>query len=266
MEEVKQDKMKTDKEYIRLHQEIEMAKQKGKQECKMLQQEFEKEKATIYAEHVQFRKEVDEARESDKADYRKLLTKFEQWRPLVQSEWNRIRSHAANVKMDPETANACLTVSPDGQSVKAGKAQNVPDNPEWFESVPYVLGSDGFTKGAHYWEVKVADKAYWDVGVADGSVQRKGMPNLCSDAGFWTIGRDGEPYGISDAERSKITVTTRPQTIGVFLEMEARRVSFYNADDMFHLYTFKGNFSEKVYPFFWPGWEKSPLTICPVKN
>ncbi|XP_060706870.1 butyrophilin subfamily 1 member A1-like [Hemiscyllium ocellatum] len=263
---MEQEKRKVHEEHQRLHQEIENAKQARKKECEELQQLHEKKMATIIAEHEQFKKQVDEERETEKAEYQKLRTEFEQWRPLVQSEWNRIRSYAAHVKMDPETANACLTVSPDRLSVQAGDAQDVPDNPERFDSVPYVLGMDGFAEGSHYWEVKVADKSYWDVGVTKGSVQRKGMPDLCADAGFWTIGKDGEPYGISDAQRSKVTVTTSPGTIGVFLEMEAGRVSFYNADDMFHLYTFQVNFSEKVYPFFWPGWDKSPLTVCPVKN
>ncbi|GCC38320.1 hypothetical protein chiPu_0016834 [Chiloscyllium punctatum] len=235
-------------EHQRLLDDMEQEKRKVHEECEELQWSYEKKIATIIAEHEQFKKQV------------------EQWRPLVQSEWNRIRSYAAHVKMDPETANACLMVSPDRLSVQAGDAQNVPNNPERFDSVPYVLGADGFTEGAHYWEVKVADKSYWDVGITKGSVQRKGMPELCADAGFWTIGKDGEPYGISDAQRSKVTVTTSPGTIGVFLEVEAGRVSFYNADDMFHLYTFQVNFPEKVYPFFWPGWDKSPLTVCPVKN
>ncbi|XP_038672926.1 butyrophilin subfamily 2 member A1-like [Scyliorhinus canicula] len=235
-------------------------------ECEALQQEFEKEKLAIKEEHEIFKTEVDKEKEAAAAKYQKLDTELEQWRPLVQSEWKRIAGYAATVKMDALTANANLTVSPDGQTVKGGETLLVPDNPERFDSVPYVLGVGGFTEGTHYWEVQVAGKTYWDVGVANGSVQRKGMLNLSSDAGFWTIGRDGTAYGISDPTRTHIAVTDNPQKIGVLLQLAAGRVSFYNADSMFHLYTFNANFSDKVYPFFWPGWDDSPLTICPVRN
>uniref|UniRef100_UPI00398EDFD8 erythroid membrane-associated protein-like n=1 Tax=Pristiophorus japonicus TaxID=55135 RepID=UPI00398EDFD8 len=200
------------------------------------------------------------------AAYQKLQTEFEQWRPLVQSEWDRIRTSAVTVKLDPKTANSSLTVSPDEFSVHAGEVLNVDDNPERFDSVPYVLGLGGFTAGTHYWEMDVGTKAYWDLGVANGSVQRKGMPTLSTKAGFWTLGRDGELYAVSEKDRSNITVTTRPAKIGVYLELEAGRVSFYNADSMFHLYTFNSKFSDKVYPFFWPGWDSAPIAICPVKN
>ncbi|XP_067865488.1 butyrophilin subfamily 3 member A1-like [Heterodontus francisci] len=257
---------KAKEKYKTLQMEIDNAKHAGKLECEKLLQEFEKEKIAIKAEHENYKRDFAEEKAAATAEYQKLHTEFEQWKPLVQSEWDRIRSYAATVKLDAKTANACLTVSPDGDSVKGGETLIVPDNPERFDSVPYVLGSGGFTAGIHYWEVKVADKAYWDVGVANGSVQRKGMPNLCTKAGFWTIGRDGVSYGISDESRSTVTVTTRPGKIGVFLELETGRVSFYNADSMFHLYTFDANFADKVYPFFWPGWDDVPITICPVKN
>ncbi|XP_078422643.1 butyrophilin subfamily 2 member A1-like [Cetorhinus maximus] len=264
--DIEAEKEKANRMYQALQEEIKKMKEAGKAECEKLQQDFAKEKIAIKEEHEQFKKEVDQEKASATAKYQKLYTECEQWKPLVQSEWKRIQSNAATVTLDARTANASLTVSPDGQTVKGGETLNVPDNPERFDSVPYVLGTEGFTGGTHYWEVKVVNKAYWDVGIANGSVQRKGMPDLCADAGFWTIGRDGEPYGISDAKRSTITVTTRPQKIGVFLELEAGRVSFYNADNMYHLYTFNANFSDKVYPFFWPGWDDTPLTICPVKN
>ncbi|XP_078073380.1 butyrophilin subfamily 2 member A1-like [Mustelus asterias] len=264
--EIENEKHKASQEYQRLRQEIDQVKSAGKLAHEGLQLEFEKEKTAIKAEHEQFKAEVDKEKAADAAKYQKLHTEFEQWRPLVQSEWKRIKSYAAAVKIDPRTANASLTVSPDGQTVKGGETLQVPDNPERFDSVPYVLGEGGFTEGTHYWVVQVANKAYWDVGVANGSVQRKGMPNLCLDAGFWTFGRDGEPYGISDPNRSHIAVTDKPEKIGVFLELEAGRVSFYNADTMFHFYTFNANFLDKVYPFFWPGWDDAPLSVCPVKN
>lgn len=235
-------------------------------ELQKLRQEFEEEKKAIRAEYELREAGFDKEKQLALKEYKKLEAEFEQWRPLVMKEWDRIRSHAVMVEPDPLTAGGCLELSPVQISARSGPPAVVPQAPERFDSVPYVLGKDGFTTGTHFWEVEVASKAYWDVGVASELVERKGMPTLTSDNGFWTLGRDGEPYAVSDKSRSAITVTKSPTKIGVFLDLGARKVDFYNSDTMFLLHTFNISGSGKIFPFFSPGWSDAPLTICPLKN
>ncbi|RXM37370.1 putative E3 ubiquitin-protein ligase TRIML1, partial [Acipenser ruthenus] len=55
-----------------------------------------------------------------------------------------------------DTANTLLYLSDSLNSVREeGIKQDLPDNPEGFEPVLSVPGSEGFTLGKHYWEVEV---------------------------------------------------------------------------------------------------------------
>ncbi|XP_072889953.1 butyrophilin subfamily 3 member A3-like [Hemitrygon akajei] len=247
-EELEKQKLVAEEGYEKLRREKAEAVQAEKSELEKLKKKFEVESSTITA------------------NYKKLQTEFEQWRPLVKSEWDRMRSHAVVVRPDPNTANACLEVSSTAISAKTGPPLTVPDIPERFDAALYVLGTEGFVKGAHFWEVEVASKSYWDIGVVLETIQRKGMPNLSTSNGFWTFGRDGEAYTVSDKNHSSMSIETRPTKIAVFLDLGAGKLSFYDADTMFHLYTFNTSFSGKVYPFFSPGWSQPGLIICPINS
>ncbi|XP_069771711.1 uncharacterized protein [Narcine bancroftii] len=249
-----------------LRNEIDEQKWSAEAKIKSVRDKQEKEKNVIKAEHEMQLKNLADKMKIMEAEYKKLANEVEQWRPLIKSEWDRMRSHSVAVHLDPRTANGSLEVSVMRVSGRKGQPLTVPDVPERFDSVPYMLSLEGFATGAHFWEVEVSSKAYWDIGVASESVERKGIPNLSSDAGFWTLGRDGEQYTVSDKSHSIITMTGQPTRIGVFLDMEAARVSFYNADTMFHLYTFNASFSGKIHPFFAPGWSETPLIICPIES
>ncbi|XP_062904000.1 butyrophilin subfamily 2 member A1-like [Mobula hypostoma] len=249
-----------------LNEQLENQKQLAEGEYERLCREKADAVGAERSELEKLRKKFEEENNAITADYKKLQTEFEQWRPLVTSEWNRMRSHAVVVCPDPNTACPSLEVSSTMISARAGPPLTVPKLPERFDSALYVLGTEGFVTGAYFWEVEVASKNYWDIGVVLESVQRKGLPNLSTSNGFWTFGRDGEIYAVSDKNHSNISMETRPTKIAVFLDLGARKLSFYNADTMFHLHTFNTTFSGKVYPFFSPGWSEPPLIICPINS
>uniref|UniRef100_A0A8C9TN36 Zinc-binding protein A33-like n=1 Tax=Scleropages formosus TaxID=113540 RepID=A0A8C9TN36_SCLFO len=147
------------------------------------------------------------------------------------------------VTLDPDTAYPRLTVSACRTSVCVGEIQpNLPDNPERFTRYNIVLGSQGFLSGRRYWEVEVGDKTAWGLGVAAESVNRKKEISLCPEDGFWTLVlRNGDEYEACTRGVSASTWTT-----------PRGQVSFYDAGDMSHLFTFSDSFSERVYPYFNP--------------
>ncbi|XP_061110475.1 zinc-binding protein A33-like [Conger conger] len=173
------------------------------------------------------------------------------------------------VMLDPNTASAYLSLSDDLTTVRCtDTAQNCPDNPERFNPIVIVLGSEGFASGKHSWEVKVGSKTAWDVGVVKESIIRKGSITLSTENGFWVfLLRNGEKYQAGD---TVLTLKRKPQSIRVQLDYDRGEVSFFDSSDMAHIHTFEDTFTERLFPYFSPhlkdgGRNDAPLQICPAK-
>ncbi|XP_043534333.1 zinc-binding protein A33-like, partial [Chiloscyllium plagiosum] len=176
----------------------------------------------------------------------------------------------APVTLDPNTANLYLLLSEDLSTMKnTGKWEQRPNNPERFDRCPCVLGLEGFTSGRHSWEVEVGNKPQWNIGVAKESINRKGQIYLSPSKGYWAVvRRDGNEYLACDEPWKHLKLSVNPRKIRVYLDYEGGEVSFYNSENKTHIYTFNGTFTEKLYPFFSPGFNiecknPEPLKTCP---
>ncbi|XP_015279148.1 PREDICTED: E3 ubiquitin-protein ligase TRIM39-like [Gekko japonicus] len=100
-----------------------------------------------------------------------------------------MKTCAVTVSLDPDTANPRIILSENRKSVMRGRrAQNLPNNPERFDTMLCVLGCEKFASGRHCWkvEVDVQDQVEsWAVGAARESVKRKGKITLCPEEGIW---------------------------------------------------------------------------------
>uniref|UniRef100_A0A8C0IS41 Zinc finger protein RFP-like n=1 Tax=Chelonoidis abingdonii TaxID=106734 RepID=A0A8C0IS41_CHEAB len=140
---------------------------------------------------------------------------------------------AANVTLDPDTAHPRLILSADRKGVRWGRhtRQNLPDNPERFDSLRCVLGSEGFTSGRHYWEVGTEMRGVWGMGVARESVSRKGRISFTPEQGIWAVWCWEDQYWAptSPAQSIPFPPSQGPRRIRVYLDYEGERVAFFDA-------------------------------------
>ncbi|XP_067400667.1 E3 ubiquitin-protein ligase TRIM39-like isoform X1 [Emydura macquarii macquarii] len=175
-----------------------------------------------------------------------------------------------DVTLDPDTAHPKLVLSEDRKRVRLGDTrQDLPDNPERFDTDPCVLGAEGFPGGRRYWEVEVGDKPEWALGVCRESVSRKGQVTLTPEDGYWAVWLREGKYKALTSSWTPLPVSVRPSRVGIFLDYEAGEVSFYNVTDRSQLFTFTDTFSGTLRPYFCPGLSAggknaAPLIICPV--
>nr|XP_033806345.1 E3 ubiquitin-protein ligase TRIM39-like isoform X2 [Geotrypetes seraphini] len=169
-----------------------------------------------------------------------------------------------DVTLDPETAHPKLIVSEDRKSVRRGDTkQNPLDNLERFDTELCVLGCEGFTLGRHYWEVEVGDDPSCILGVCKDSVGRKGKFKPSYGAGYWTVLCGGQRFWALTSPEIYVPPREIPQTVGILLDCEAGKVSFYDAENKSHFYTFTDTFAGKLRPFLC-NQSEFPLRICPV--
>uniref|UniRef100_A0A8D0DQS9 Tripartite motif containing 35 n=1 Tax=Salvator merianae TaxID=96440 RepID=A0A8D0DQS9_SALMN len=176
---------------------------------------------------------------------------------------------------DPNTAASWLEVSDDLTSISTCNYKLMVEVPERFSTgMPCVLGSKGYAKGSHTWEVDVGGTECWYTGVA-----RK------SCGYYWSFGCDSR-LGLGYMYRMQGTKNKKSQSSQVILPETGRRkglkkvrveldcdegeLSFYDAERKNHIYTFHDKFGE-VFPYFCicsidtTESPPEPFKICPLQ-
>uniref|UniRef100_H0XMT4 Tripartite motif containing 61 n=2 Tax=Otolemur garnettii TaxID=30611 RepID=H0XMT4_OTOGA len=178
-----------------------------------------------------------------------------------------IKRFRVDVILDPLTAHRKLIVSEDRKAVRYGDTpHNLPHNKERFYLCPAVVGSKRYQLGRKYWEVEVKDKPEWVVGVCDQSLpRRKKTQNqpMSVQHGLWGIGRCSKSnYIVLGPKKVNLLPKVIPSKVGIFLDFEMSRVSFYNLSDGSLLYMLNDNFTGPLWPYFYTGTDSKPLKIC----
>ncbi|XP_067256979.1 butyrophilin subfamily 1 member A1-like [Chanodichthys erythropterus] len=182
-----------------------------------------------------------------------------------------LRKHAVQISIDRDHLHPDLRVSKDHKTVRDSSDYN-----HTGEGFPYQLcafGDQRFTSGRHYWEVSLAQentdpKNYWLIGVVKhGNFTVKDRSALTPSNGFWFLCSDG-PNGFytSSDPPVKLSLTPRPERLGVLFDYDDGQLSFYNVKEKKHLLTMSTRFTGSVVPLFNPGvGDQSTLKIldCP---
>ncbi|XP_059201033.1 E3 ubiquitin-protein ligase TRIM35-like [Centropristis striata] len=164
--------------------------------------------------------------------------------------------------LDPNTVGRGLLLSEDLTTLRGGKEQQLPDNPERIHSYYWsVLGSEGFNSGTHSWDVQVGDNTFWSLGLISESVQEKG----CAWSRCWRIRFcDGDYRALSPSHPDTIfPLRKKFQRIRVNLDWNRGNLSFSDADTKTHIHTFTHTFTERMFPFMYTG-SDLPLKVLPL--
>ncbi|XP_053335949.1 butyrophilin subfamily 1 member A1-like isoform X2 [Clarias gariepinus] len=161
-----------------------------------------------------------------------------------------------SLTLDPSTAAKCLKVSRDGKSVSYKTLNSKSDC-----KFPDVVSKEKFGSGQHYWEVMIWDKtsraqpkSSWCVGVTQKPHSETQKPHsekvlraLCYE--------EGSGLYANTHDFSKISTECNMYTLGLHLDCERRKLTFYNADKPFKhdLYTFNTIPQGTYYAFLSPG-------------
>ncbi|TNN37028.1 GTP-binding protein 2 [Liparis tanakae] len=133
---------------------------------------------------------------------------------VSEVELKRVQNFAVDVTLDPKTAHHELIVSDDGKQ--------------------------SFSSGRFYFEVKVKEKTKWTLGVTEESINRKGDVTLSPEDGNWTVRlSNGNEYEALDDLPVLLSLKSRPQKVGVFVDYEVGLVSFYDVKTVFTRFVFK---------------------------
>ncbi|XP_068102628.1 E3 ubiquitin-protein ligase TRIM39-like [Hyperolius riggenbachi] len=164
--------------------------------------------------------------------------------------------------LDADTAHNFLDLS-DSRTTSDSEIDHCrPHSLKRFATFPQVMSCQSFSSGRHYWEVEVSDDGDWDVGVSYPSIEREGEESAIGNNNkSWSYRRCDNKHSASHDSKAKLL---KPQSIcrrlGLYLDYEAGRLSFYQMDDpISHLHTFTATFTEPLHAAFYvynKGWVK----------
>ncbi|KAM9367351.1 LOW QUALITY PROTEIN: tripartite motif-containing protein 14-like [Phaethornis superciliosus] len=128
-----------------------------------------------------------------------------------------------------------------------------PCGPQRFDKSWQVLSRDAYLSGSHYWEADLEHAgAGWWIGTAQTSIGRKADSETCRlgwNRASWCLKKSDFEYCVFHKGNRIPILIDDPDCIGIFLDYEARILSFYNVTDgMAHLHTLCCKFTDPAYP------------------
>ncbi|XP_069838323.1 E3 ubiquitin-protein ligase TRIM39-like [Dendropsophus ebraccatus] len=191
------------------------------------------------------------------------LTLHRSMRNIVTNVTSQLRFQVPDILLDEDTASVDVKVSEDLKMATNTEEQERPESPGRFLTYSQVLSRCGFSSGRHYWEVEWDRIGTWSIGVSYPSIEKRGDESgLGLNDKSWCMDIYDTTY---DALHNSLTVMsiTKPTcpTLGIFLDYEAGRLSFYElCDPIRHLHTFTASFTEPLHVMLYV-YEGASVTI-----
>ncbi|XP_075175685.1 E3 ubiquitin/ISG15 ligase TRIM25-like [Anomaloglossus baeobatrachus] len=192
------------------------------------------------------------------------LTLLRSMRDIVTNVTSELGFHVPDILLDVDTANRWVKISEDlKMAIHIGEKQNKPESSGKFVTYPQVLSRCGFSSGRHYWEVEWNQIRECAIGLSYPSIEREGdQSGIGYSDKSW--GLDIYDGGYKVWHNSNVLILSMKPTcptLGLFLDYEAGRLSFYElCDPIRHLHTFTASFTEPLHVVFYV-YEGASVTI-----
>ncbi|XP_078146709.1 E3 ubiquitin/ISG15 ligase TRIM25 isoform X2 [Centroberyx gerrardi] len=181
---------------------------------------------------------------------------------------NDLLKYGTVLTLDPKTAHKRVILSEDLTNASVSdEPTNYPDAPARFSVCSQVLTSKGFSRGRHYWEIKMSSNNFIGLGLAYNSIDRKGPASrLGRNAQSWCVEWFNVKLSAWHASSETVLVNPNPKRVGVLLDCEEGTATFYNvADRAYPFHSFVFPFAEAVYPAFWIFSSGSSISLCKLQ-
>ncbi|XP_054445125.1 fibronectin type III and SPRY domain-containing protein 2 [Pteronotus mesoamericanus] len=177
--------------------------------------------------------------------------------PSARSEPATVHTTGSYFRLNEHSCHPWLTVSEDGLTVvrseRQAPARAPPPSTARFTRCVAVMGNLVPVRGRHYWEVEVDERLDYTVGVAFEDVPKE--EDLGANGRSWCMRHTWAPPRhkyefLHNKMTPDIRITVSPKKIGILLDYENSKLSFFNVDISQHLYTFSCQLHQFVHPCF----------------
>lgn len=172
---------------------------------------------------------------------------------------------ATLLTLDPKTAHRRIALSEGFTKASVSDEHvNYAESPKRFTVCSQVLASKGFSRGRHYWEIKLNSNNFIGIGLTYSSIDRAGTTSrLGRNAQSWCVEWFNIKLSAWHDNSETVLVNPNPKCVGVLLDCEEGTATFYNvADKAYPFHSFVFPFAEAVYPAFWIFSSGSSISLC----
>ena len=176
---------------------------------------------------------------------------------------------ATVLTLDPKTAHRRVKLSDDlTEASVTEEPANYPDGPARFSVCSQVLTSKGFSRGRHYWEVKISSNNYVGIGLAYKSMDRKGPSSrLGRNDQSWCVEWFTLKLSAWHGNSETVLESLSCKCVGVLVDCEEGTATFYSIGEKanpFHTFVFP--FTQTVYPAFWIFSNTCSIALCKLSG
>ncbi|XP_003784649.1 fibronectin type III and SPRY domain-containing protein 2 isoform X1 [Otolemur garnettii] len=177
--------------------------------------------------------------------------------PSERSQPVAVHTKGSYFHLNEDTCHPWLAISEDGFTVVRSERQTTAREPlpssARFTRCVAVMGNLIMVRGRHYWEVEVDEFLDYTVGVAFEDVPKQ--EDLGANRLSWcmrhTFTSSRHKYEfLHNRTTPDMRITCPPKKIGILLDYENSKLSFFNVDISQHLYTFSCQLYQFVHPCF----------------